>query len=1261
MIDNKKWLKFELNSDIAATEKFEIDFCKRFFTIEQWLNLDDVQIIEWTRGIENEPINWVSFQSKYIKEWWSWSQIESSLKQILKHHSKYYPGLEKVFIYVKKIWSDKYLEEKNKEDWILQKLENIGVKVEIYAKWEKIWTDDRYRELRSDFEIKQDASSELKMIEKYIDNLFLEQAQDNLRIIKNKFNSLEKKQQSNFYLYLARTDEFTNLFKEIDKYDNTLYYENLIKTNNYLNNEKTLLNKAIWLYWLGDKEESKKIIEDLYNKNRFNENIYGFYLLVKKDEYDTFGDFIKIVDKKYESNLYVRWMLWNIYKEMWGEHIYAFEEFYKQDYKKIEKLYEKIIYFRLWSQYLEQKHSIYNLSEDAKQEYIELEKFMDSFIADFEWKKLDIEIQFLNIKALISSKVKWTEVSKKDADYFFKKALERKDSWIIRVNKVLNLLSIEWNDNQDIHHQLKYIVDNLDFYLEQESWNPNKSILYQVHVLLSQEYFLESRSKIDLSDEYKNKWFRLLQEFKDNYYDKADLIHRRNFWIVDIQSDENTAKDKVVDYLEQDNCIIYNLLAFGIMKDTKYIDVAYELYINWETDSIESVIQLADIFLLKLGDERKFFDIIDEFLNDLWNKEYFKNYIITGINLSEIDKVDEKLEAYKKKNGVDYDYIMLKSYFENRKWNKEKAIDIINGFQDLNKHIDLLYWKSNFQYNLWDEDYKNTLNKLCKIWEKTDFKSFSIKDKIDFISSYSLVKIKKSITICYDFLQEDIEDKYLLELKKIYFKIHLNSEQDWLKFNNDFTTKDSVITIKDLSNNDTQIVCMDWYSKKIFGFDKVLNHKQRNYNELIWRKLWDEITNLFWDKFGIEQKHKIIEIKHKYDYLQWLMFSKYSDDVLNAVKIQVPTKNGETDLSNFLDMMDFLWKQETDRKKYIDDNFTNKWLLTFKVLKHFYWKSYTEIYYQQDFRVLLSDQLFKLKEWEDIKDIIIDPSSVISIFELWLESILKNNFNIYVSQSTFESFNNDLTEFKANPKSPMSLFSDWKWNHGKMEFTEQDYEKKEKHLKKVVNFLKDDCKRVESGLILSSNWWMDDILGNEFYSSLLIAKEKWYYLFSDEQVLRRMARNKENNIRAFWIESLLIYLNLNKKIYPEFLLNSYIKLLNLWFRGVLINTVMIHYLLIKENVKDLNIVISYVKNEYEDINFIVSSLISSMNQIHNYKWNINNMGFTYTDNTKKYYFEILYRIILKYFDKKDIDKLFYQLVDKEELPEIKFYLDSLNS
>ena len=58
MIDNKKWIKFDLNSEIAPTENFEVWFCKEFFAIDQWINLDQVKIIEGARWIDYR-IHWL--------------------------------------------------------------------------------------------------------------------------------------------------------------------------------------------------------------------------------------------------------------------------------------------------------------------------------------------------------------------------------------------------------------------------------------------------------------------------------------------------------------------------------------------------------------------------------------------------------------------------------------------------------------------------------------------------------------------------------------------------------------------------------------------------------------------------------------------------------------------------------------------------------------------------------------------------------------------------------------------------------------------------------------------------------------------------------------------------------------------------------------------------------------------------------------------------------------------------------------------------
>lgn len=1096
--------------------------------------------------------------------------------------------------------------------------------------------------------------SVLKKIDNDINNLKLDIARDTLASLKDDFDILTKKQKSNYYLYISRIEEFTKIFKEypINEEDKT-EYEYLIKTYDYYESNNTLLNKCIWLYQLWDKTEAEKIMANLYNKDKYEKYIYWFYLVIKKDNYQVFDEFIKTLDIKYSNDLYVKGILWNICKNMWWTHIEAFEKYYKQDYKLIKKFYEKITYFRIWSQYLNEKYWLINLSKEAKQEYIELEKFIDTFVNDLEWKNLIVEFEIYNIKAVINSQIRWLS---KEADYYFKKILEKKDSWIVRINKILNIINSDWNNNEDIFLELEDIISKLNYYLELEKWNPNKTILYQAHTLLAQEYFLESKRRKqewNISDNYKNKWLKLLKEFKDNYYDKSWIFYKRNFWILDIQSEYEKSKQKVIQYLKEDNCIIYNLLAYNIFEDSKYLNEAFRLYKDWIDTNYESIIQLADIFLLRLNDEKKFFDIIDSELRDLSNIKYFRNYITSWINLNELDKINKKLEDYKLENGIDYDYIKLNAYFEERKWNKEKAIEILDSFNEIDKYIDLLFWKSNFQYNLWKLEYKDTLNKICKIWEENKFSNFTLEDKLNFISSYWLVDLEKSIKICYDFLQEDIEEKYLLELKKVYFKISTSTEQKWFKFNQDEINNESVVVIKDLFNNNEQTIILDWYSNKNYWFDKVLKESDESYRKVIWKKKWDDIINLFWAKFGIEQKHIILWFEHKYNHFQRLIFSKYSDEVLWAIKIEIPTIEWKSDFSNFFNIMNHLWKQEKEKKMYIDDNFTKKWLLTFKVLNHFYWKSYLDIYYQSDFQILISDQLFKIDIWEKIENIILDPSSIISIFEFWLETILKDNFNIFISQSTFESFNNDLNDLQNNFKSNLSLASDWDWNHSKIDIPDEYYSNRETKLTNIMNYLKDNCNISTSDLILTDKDWFSDIFGKEFYYSLLIARDKGYYLFSDDKVIRDFARNKENNIKAFWIESFLIYLNSKKLIYPEFLLNSYINLINLNFMWILVHTWMIHYLLLKEDIKNLNLVIDYVKNKYNDINFIVSSLIYIIQEIENYNWNDKNRIYEYTEEAKKYYFDILYNIILKYFDKKEVDDMFCEFINKAKNNEDK--------
>lgn len=1249
MIDNKKWIKFDLNSEIAPTENFEIWFCKEFFAIDQWINLDQVKIIEWARWIENEPINWVSFQSKYIKKWWDWSQIESSLNKILDSHTKYYPNLKKVIVYVKKIWSDKYLEEKNKVDWILQKLKNIWVDVDIYSDWEKIWTDNKYESLRDYFEIKQDVNNELKLIGKYIENLYLDLANDNLNILEEKLDSLDSVHKYEYYINHWKSIQYNNYYKEEWKLENTDYCEDFINASKYNNNWKSLLNKAVWLYWKWDKQTSKNILKEIYKNDEFNNKIYWFYLITHSDEYAIFDDLLNDFDIKYKDDIYVKWILWKLGIEKWLKLIDIFDLYFRQKWKDINLLTEKITYFQIWRDFLTKKYWFNNLSKEAKNEYIEIEKFISSFEKDLEWKKLFVEIDILNFRAVINSKI----IKNYDiANYYFDKALEKKDSWIVRLNKILSLLNKKWEFWYNIIESLEIIVNNFDFYINDLNEGNDWNILYQAHILLAQEYFFESQKLrknwyLDKSDVLKNKWLDVLKNFRIKYYNNLDILNKRNFWIWDIQFQEEKSIEKVLSYIEEDNCIIYNLLAYRFLSENKYIENSYELYKNWEKESIESLINLANILLYDLWDEKRFFEIINNELNDLSEDEnLFINYIISWINLWEVKDVENKLDEYKNINWENYIYIKYKAYLEERRQNIKWAIEIIENYAEKEEYIDLLFWKSTFEYNSWNNKYIETLKKIYELWVKNNFNNFTISDKLNFVSSYWLVNIEETIKLCYKFLQDkNISRINLIELKKIYFGLFIKLK--WNPFLEKGINEDTFIKVKNIKNNDEITILLDWYSNEKY-VNHVFNSKDSEYKKLDWKVRWDSIINLFNNEpiFWVDNEYKIIEIQNKYIYLHQLNMNKPEE--LGIIKIQVQENNWETDFTNLFDILNKTWIQEKEKKKYIDENFVKKWLLTFWVLKYFYWKSYIDYYFQTDYKILKSDQEFKIDISENIENLVLDPSSIISVFELWLDDIIVKKFNLFISQSTFSYFNNELTDVYLEPKSEMTIYSDWDWNHSKIEIPKDFYWNRSRYLEKIKNWLDLNCKIESSDLLVRKKEWIDDILWKEFYDSLLLAKDKWYYLVSDDQVLRNFAKNKDNKVRAFWSEILLIYLSSQNIVNPSFLIDSYLKLIRLNFVWLLINSWLLNTLLIKENLEELELVISYVKNIFNDVNFLVWSLIHSILQINKFKWNIWWIDFKFNDDAKIHYFNIYYKILIKYYSKEEIKSVFYDLVYKLE-------------
>lgn len=428
MIDNKKWLKFELKADIDKREHFEIWFCREFFKISQWLkSLDDVQIIQWLPGIENTPVNGVAFQSKYFSNW-SWPQIKDSLEKVRDHREKLFPDLEKVYIYVKSINSKSYLENKNDKNGIIQELWQLWIEVIIYDGWEKIWEEDKYESLREYFVIPEDVSSRLKLVKKYSDNLYIDIAEEILWEIFEKIDTLSAQHKYEAYFYRGKIKELRSRFGDISKIDDKSCFQDFIQASKCKNDSKSKRLHAVWLLWLWNIQESEKIIETLLKQDPSDEIVYGYKLYCLEQNDADFDEIYNTVDPSFLDNQHILSVLDSIARKRVGIKD-SFERFgSKINYQSFEHLSEKISYALAWSSYLDDTYGLLDIDTVGRESYIKLSEFIASFLTEVQGKNLFIEKEVLNSFAIIHSKVLHNS---DEAEYYFQKILENFDSWII--------------------------------------------------------------------------------------------------------------------------------------------------------------------------------------------------------------------------------------------------------------------------------------------------------------------------------------------------------------------------------------------------------------------------------------------------------------------------------------------------------------------------------------------------------------------------------------------------------------------------------------------------------------------------------------------------------------------------------------------------------------------------------------------------------------------------------------------------------------
>jgi len=178
--------------------------------------------------------------------------------------------------------------------------------------------------------------------------------------------------------------------------------------------------------------------------------------------------------------------------------------------------------------------------------------------------------------------------------------------------------------------------------------------------------------------------------------------------------------------------------------------------------------------------------------------------------------------------------------------------------------------------------------------------------------------------------------------------------------------------------------------------------------------------------------------------------------------------------------------------------------------------------------------------------LVIDIISLFTITILDLKEVIVDNYTnrLVVSQSTVDQIENMISERKGFFSKGYMILSRKNDTYVRYEITKEDIKKQISFLKEILTWISEKFKVMpcSEALEINSNKKreLDKIIGKSFIDTILIAKKDKYILFSDDLVLRLLAKN-DFNVDGIWTQILLLKLlnlgKIEKEIYVDKTIN----------------------------------------------------------------------------------------------------------------------------
>lgn len=199
-----------------------------------------------------------------------------------------------------------------------------------------------------------------------------------------------------------------------------------------------------------------------------------------------------------------------------------------------------------------------------------------------------------------------------------------------------------------------------------------------------------------------------------------------------------------------------------------------------------------------------------------------------------------------------------------------------------------------------------------------------------------------------------------------------------------------------------------------------------------------------------------------------------------------------------------------------------------------------------------------LKQIHDTNKLIVDPISLATLIELNAENLIINNFGkLGIAQSTIDSLQEVIRKNKGiSSEGFMSLVGQGE-NITVSEVSAELIQKKTEHFEKILDWVRINCEIIPCDAALkmkrSKREECNGILGQPFMDTILIASQEGNILYSDDALLRDIAKDKFN-VEGVWTQILLMDCLNRKGIENERYHKMVIDLVNLNYHHTSVNS-----------------------------------------------------------------------------------------------------------